>query len=567
MKGREMPVVSIIGANSTYDVAKFRVSAKSVEPLAIASANAAEGSGVWILPYATKKSPDCLQGRVSKVETFQQGYAYYTIGAEVPESSTSCPVLNDDGEAVGLVQQPADAADTTNYAVSAAFANSLTTNGLSINDATLKSTAIKKELPAQLDQAVLMLYVAASVLDSAGYAAIVEDFVAKFPSAPRWLCQQGAAALRSGPLCRGRPRHGAGCRRGRKKKDDAHFNYAKLIFQKLVYQDSIPYDSWTFDKAAAEARAAYDINPVGVYRQLEAQIRFAQKRYEEAYSLYSQLFAGELRNAETFFAAARCKEMMGDSAAVLALLDSAVCTFAKPYLKAAAPYLLARAQTLLGMKQYRRAVLDFNEYEKLMPTEVNANFYYIRARAETEGRIFQAALNDYAMALQKDPGNTLYLCEKASLEIRVNLLDEAIATSSQCISVAPRPRRGLPLPRSCPVPEGRQGRRTAKPAKSQGTWRHPGAGAYREICHVGWTSPFHAVCPLVCKRSQALPATTLLWPAMLFFSPSLPIARMAGGITIVDACCRRLSLMCPCQGKGVRRPSAATLANPSQPKV
>ena len=153
--------------------------------------------------------------------------------------------------------------------------------------------------------------------------------------------------------------------------------------------------------------------------------------------MYSQLFAGELRNAETFFAAARCKEMMGDSAAVLALLDSAVCTFAKPYLKAAAPYLLARAQTLLGMKQYRRAVLDFNEYEKLMPTEVNANFYYIRARAETEGRIFQAALNDYAMALQKDPGNTLYLCEKASLEIRVNLLDEAMATSRQCISVAP----------------------------------------------------------------------------------------------------------------------------------
>ena len=35
MKGREMPVVSIIGANSTYDVAKFRVSAKSVECAAI----------------------------------------------------------------------------------------------------------------------------------------------------------------------------------------------------------------------------------------------------------------------------------------------------------------------------------------------------------------------------------------------------------------------------------------------------------------------------------------------------------------------------------------------------
>ena len=36
-----------------------------------------------------------------------------------------------------------------------------------------------------------------------------------------------------------------------------------------------------------------------------------------------------------------------------------------------------------------------------------------------------------------EPTNTLYLAEKASLEIRVNLLDEAIKTSQACIDANP----------------------------------------------------------------------------------------------------------------------------------
>lgn len=436
-KGNEMPVASIIGANSTYDVAKFRVEAKSTAPLAIAAANAAEGSAVWLLPYSTKKSPDCIEGRVSKIETFQGSYAYYTVGMKGIENSVSCPLFNANGEVIGLIQQPVDAKDTTNYAVSAAFANSLKTNGLSINDATLNSTSIKKELPDELNQAVLTLYVADSVLDSAAYAATVNDFIAKFPNAADGYISRAQLSVGAQDYAAA----DADMQQAIKvadKKDDAHFNYAKLMYQKLMFADAKPYDKWTFDAAAAEARAAYDINKVSLYRQLEAQIRFAQKRYDEAYSIYSELLGGDMRNAETYFAAARCKEMMSDTTAMLALLDSAVNTFSKPYLKSAAPYILARAQALLSMKEYRKAVVDFNEYEKLMPTEVNANFYYIRARAEIDGHIYQAALNDLATAIGKDPKNTLYYCEKASLEIRVNLFDDAIKTAGQCIAVDPK---------------------------------------------------------------------------------------------------------------------------------
>lgn len=431
-KGNEYPVASILGANSTYDVAKFRVEVKSSNPLMLATAAAVVGNNVWIMPYSTAKSPACHSGTICKVENFLDSYAYYSVSDNKLENSVGSPLFNDEGEVIGIMQQPFDKKDTVAYAVSVIYANTLKTNGLSINDASLNSIKIKKELPDELDQAILTLYVAGAVLDSTQYAVTVNDFISKFPEAADgyiYRAQLMAGAQRYSEA----DRDMAQALKVADKKDDVHFNYSKLIYQAVAYHKASPYEGWTLDRAAEEAREAYSINPVSVYRQLEAQILFDQKKYEESYNIYSQLFSGDMHNAETFFSAARCKEMMHDTVAVIALLDSAVNTFSKPYLKSAAPYLLARAQTLLGMNEYRKAVLDFNEYEKLMPAEVNANFYYIRARAEVEGHIYQAALNDFQRALQMEPNNTMYLVDKASLEIRVGLYDEAIKTSQQCV--------------------------------------------------------------------------------------------------------------------------------------
>jgi tetratricopeptide (TPR) repeat protein len=98
---------------------------------------------------------------------------------------------------------------------------------------------------------------------------------------------------------------------------------------------------------------------------------------------------------------------------------------------------MVRAQVLLDNQQYRKAVNDLNEYEKLMQATVNANFYYLRFQAETGGRLFQQALNDIDHAIQMAPEYDLYYAEKASLQVRVGLYDEAIATANECIKVAP----------------------------------------------------------------------------------------------------------------------------------
>lgn len=433
-QGKELPVACMLGANETYDVAKFRVTAKKTVPLTIAATDAAEGTQVWLLPYREMKQVPA--GTVRKTETINTSYAYYTVAMTMPEGATSCPLMNDAGEVVGLMQQPYRQNDSLSYAVSARFADSLRINGLSINDATLRSTNIKKDLPADPDQAVLALYMGQNSLDSAQYLQLIDDFISRFPNSPDGYTYRAQTELVD-------KKFDAAARdmeqaiRVADKKDEAHFNYSKLIYQKEVYLSQEPYEPWSLDKALSEAREAEKLNPLAIYRHQQAAILFAQKKYGEAADIYNALFSSELRSPELFYEASRCKAAQKDTLGQIALLDSCLATFNQPYLKEAAPYLLARAQVLMDANQNRKAVTDLNEYEKLMVATVNDRFYYLRFQAEVGGRLFQQALNDIDQAIKMNPQYDLYYAEKASLQVRVGLYDEAIATANECVKIAP----------------------------------------------------------------------------------------------------------------------------------
>ena len=429
--GKELPVVSIIGVNDMYDVAKFRVNGKT-QPLAISSTAATMGSQVWLLPYHEMKNVPA--GVIRKAETFQGEYNYYTIALTMPSNTVSCPLINQAGEVIGLMQQPATDKDTLTYAISARFADSLKISGFGMNESTLLLTKIKKELPNDIKEAVLALYMAQSRQDSAAYVNLVEDFIQKFPNAADGYMYRAqlkvsqndfAAAERDMELAI----------KNSQQKDDTHYNYARMIYNKVIFQADKPYENWTLDKALEEIRTANTFSPQPTYRQMEADILFAQKKYAEAYEIYSELSNTNLKGAEVYFSAARCKEMLKDTTAMLALMDSTMNTFTKPYLKDAAPYLWARAQARLQAKKYREAISDMNDYEELMVANINDNFYYIRHQAEIEGRLYQQALNDITRAIVMNPKETLYYAEKASLEIRVGMYDNAIATAKESLSV------------------------------------------------------------------------------------------------------------------------------------
>lgn len=429
--GKELPVVSIVGVNDMYDVVKFRVNGKT-QPLAISSATATVGSQAWLLPYHEVKSVPA--GTVRKAETFQGEYNYYTVALTMPANTVSCPLINQQGEVIGLMQQPATDKDTLNYAISARFADSLKISGFGMNESTLLATKIKKELPDDVKEAVLALYMAQSRQDSAAYVALVEDFIKKFPTSSDGYLYRAQLKTAAHDFAAADKDMEMAIKYAQ-QKDDAHYNYARMIYNKMIFLADVPYDKWTFDKALDEVRMANTINPQPMYRQTEANILFAQKKYAEAYDIYTELTNTNLKGAELYFSAARCKEMLKDTTSMLALMDSTVNTFSKPYLKEAAPYLWARAQARLQAKKFREAINDLNDYEELMKAEVNDNFYYIRHQAEIDGRLYQQALNDITRAIVMNPKETFYYAEKASLEIRVGLYDNAIATAKESLSV------------------------------------------------------------------------------------------------------------------------------------
>lgn len=433
VRGKERQVNCIIGGDEMYDMAKFKVSAVGDAVLTVASSVLSVGDKVWLMPYTKTKKPEEIVGEVARIETVRDSNVYYTLRLKAPVDAAGAPVLNADGEVIGLLQRPANESDTLNYAAGVKLATRMKATGLSINDRALRQTRVKKALPTELNQATLTMYIAAQTLDSADYASLVSDFITKFPKASdgyiyRAQMETGADMFDEAAADMEKAIGLAD------KKDVTHSEYAKLIYQKEIFKSDKPYAGWSLDKAADEADKAYAANPMPIYKELKARIRFAQKRYEEAYDLFVGLTNTNLRSAELFYSAAKCKNLLGDTIAMVNMLDSAVNTFNKPYLKAAAPYILARARGLVSMGKYRAAVLDFNEYEKLLPTEVSDAFYYEREQAELSGNLFQQALDDIAKAININPKTAIYYAEKAMVEVRVGLLDKAESTARECIA-------------------------------------------------------------------------------------------------------------------------------------
>lgn len=431
-QGKEFRVAGIMGANDMYDVVKFRVNGNKTQPLAISSSVAPVGSMAYLLPYHEVKA--VKSGPVRKAETFQGDYPYYTVALSMGENQVSCPLLDESGQVIGMMQQPAVLGDSLSYAVSARFVDSLKITGLNYFDETFKLTQVKKLMPADIKEANLVLYFAGSQSDSAEYVSLIQDFIQQFPNASDGYIYRAQQETAGGDFAAAE-RDMEQALKFADPKDDAHFNYARIIYNKEIYQSAQPYAGWSLDKALQQIQSAISIKSLPTYRQLEGDIRFAKQQYDEAYEIYNSLLSTNLRSAELFFAAARCKEMQKDTTAMLALMDSTINMFSRPYLKDVAPYLWARAEARRNAGRYRDAINDMNEYETLMTATVNDNFYYIRHQVEIQGRLYQQALNDINRAIQINPNEVLYYAEKASLEIRVGLYDQAISTAQECIAI------------------------------------------------------------------------------------------------------------------------------------
>jgi len=431
--GHEYPVTCILGANSLYDVVKLQVEATKTPALPVATAASVSGDKAFVLPYTSSQDGKPAATAISAVSTFSGHHAYYTLPVRLTEKWASCPVMNEGGQVIGLLQMAASVKDTCSYAVSALFADSLHTSALTPANADYQAIPMKKALPAEASQANSFIFLLGT-RDTAAYLSYVNDYIIRFPAETNGYTMLAEMQAAQGRFDEAETTWTTGMK-ATAKEDELRYSRANTYYRQIQARQ-VP-DTWTLEAALQDVEAASALNPLPLYASLRAQLLYSLKRYAEACEQFLALNQTNLRSADNYLYAAQCQQMRGDTTAVLALQDSAVACFTRPYVEAAAPALLMRANTLLSLERYREAVRDLNDYEHLKSNTLTANFYYRREQAEMHCRMFQQALDDIERAVKMEPREPLYHAELAVAHYRFNQLDEAIAAARAAIDLAP----------------------------------------------------------------------------------------------------------------------------------
>ena len=441
--GKELPIKYIMGANDMYDVVKFKADFdKKAEALQPAPAASAIEQTVYLLPYSTQKESKGQTGSVAKVDTIGDQTYYYTLNMQTTDKTVSCPIMNETGQVVGMIQKNSDPKSTESYAIGIRYLTNLNISALSVNDMALNSIGIKKGLPEDESQALVFLYMASSVYENERYLELLNDFITLYPNNSEGYLRRATYYANIGDET-----HNALATQDLEtmlkvdeKKDDAHYNIAKFVYTyQMNLGDKQPYADWTFERASNEINEALGIAQEPIYYQLQGDIYFAMQKYAEAFTAYAEVNKSNLASPATFYAAAKAKELTegADKKEVIALLDSAIVRYAKPYGKDAAPYLYERARVKADNEDFRGAVGDYNEFYDAMLGQTSAEFYFIRSQAEMQCRMYQQAVNDMNKAVELDPDNVLYWVEKGGVHLRVNQVGEAIEALEKAVGLDP----------------------------------------------------------------------------------------------------------------------------------
>ena len=443
--GKQLPVTHIMGANEMYDIVKFRIDAgkEKLTALPVDTLGVQTGQTVWMLPYSTSKAVEYPSGKVEERVTAAEHYAYYTLRIPMTEKLVSCPVMNEEGKVVALMQKPYGGQDNmTAYAVDAHFASTLSIGALMGNNAALRAIGIRKALPPTEQEALVYLYMN-SGRQPDEYLELLNDFIATYPTNAEGLQRRAALyvdryrdsthfLLAEADMTRALELN--------PNKADAHYALCRLITANAAHPQPVKFKDWTLQKALAEIDTALTTDTLPLYLQTKGDLHFALAQYPEAYEAYNRVNQTNMATATSWYAAAQALQLMGDTTRtteVVNLITQAINTYARPYPREAAPYLWHRAQALIADNRPREAVQDYNEYHTLVAGQVTAAFYYHRALAALAGRLNQLAVDDLRYAVELAPDNAEYLTEQASVCARFGLLDEAITAARRVTELQP----------------------------------------------------------------------------------------------------------------------------------
>ena len=431
-KGKQYDVDAMLGVSENYDVCRFRVKGytNGSTALPLTTDNTAP-STVYLVGYDLKK-PEIKSTVPVRTEKFMTDYNYYVFKDEdVSGAMLGCPVVNASGQLLGIVQRPDNGGEA--FSSDARLTTTFKRFGLSISDQTFRATGIRTALPTDEKEASLMLVLAASMTDSLRYNEYIDDYIKYFPTATDGYNARATQMVNHGKLAEAdemlqtEVKHAA-------KKDVANSNYAALVYNACILHVDSTFTKWNLDKAYALAGEAYKLNPLPAYQHQQAQVLFAQKKYKEAEDMLTALQSTDLgKTGEIYYETAQCKaQLKAPKEEVMALLDKAVNVQKGT---ASAPYVLARGMQYDTDGNYRKAFLDYLTYDSLMNNNATADFYYTKYKCEMKIRQYQPALNDIAHAIVLTRTEPLYYAEMASLQLRVNKLEDAVKTCDLALTI------------------------------------------------------------------------------------------------------------------------------------
>jgi hypothetical protein len=431
-KGKQYDVDAMLGVSENYDVCRFRIKGynNAATALPLTSDNTA-ASTVYLVGYDLKK-PEIKSVAPLRTEKFMTNYNYYVFkDVDVSGSMLGCPVVNAAGQLLGIMQRPDDGGEA--FSADARLTTTFKLYGLSINDQTLRATGIRTALPSDEKEASLMLVLAASMTDSTRYNEYIDDYIKYFPTSTDGYNARATQLVNNRKLAEADDMLQTEVKRAA-KKDVAYSNYAALVYNACILRVDTTFTKWNFGKAYDLAGEAYKLNAQPAYQHQQAQTLYAQKKYKEAEDMLTALQKTDLgKTGEIYYETAQCKaQLKAPKTEIMALLDSAVNVQKGA---ASAPYVLARGTQYDADGQYRKAFLDYLTYDSLMNYNASADFYYTKYKCEMKIRQYQPALNDIAHAIVLTRTEPVYYAEMASLQLRVNKLEDAVKTCDLALTI------------------------------------------------------------------------------------------------------------------------------------
>ena len=437
MTGNEHQVTEILGANGAYNIVRMRMEPgkKKNAYLTIAPQQPAEQAQVFIMPSEkADKNVPCTIDTVTHVEEFGDGFKYLTLTHEAGKRQANSPVLDQSGMLIGFVQM-ATKEGQPSYVIDANYANSLKVKTMDAGNSDLNSIHIRKALPETEEDAISFIFLIGKK-DTAMYMDYVNRFIQLHPANTTGYTLKAEREAELGQYAQAAATYETALKQEGTKADELHYSWSKVIYNLSMRPDYKQYDNWNLERALSEAQQAAAITPLPTYTMQQANCLYALKKYNEAGDKFLELTKTNMRTPQLFMYAAQCRQKsQADTAQVIALMDSALNCYSKPYPVAAANIILLRAKTLAGNGNLREAIAGYNDFEHLSGSNLTANFYYEREQMEVKCRMYAPALNDIEKAIKLSPREPLLHAEAAALNYRVGHNDQAISYARQAIAL------------------------------------------------------------------------------------------------------------------------------------